>query len=285
MTIDPTQDAFDPRFKMFHELMGKKVREILLVSSPYDAWIMEEDCRLSERIVSEYRGLNLSNPPRLTWVSSAAKALAALDERRFDMVITMPSLSDMGAVEMGRAVKENNPHLPVVLFQHGVQPVSERGLDTSAARAIDRTFVWTGDTDILLAVVKSSEDRMNVARDTASAGIRVIIFVEDAPGIRLVPAAHLLQGAGDPDPGRHSRGAQRGAPAPGHAGTAQNPGGRNLRGSHRALRAVQPLRAGGHLGRPLSAQPPARRPGRIAAAAEDQGGPVRHPPPAGQLGA
>jgi len=57
---------FDARFKLFHELMAKKVRDVLLVSTPYDAWIMEEDVRLSERIIHEYRGLNLSNPPRLT---------------------------------------------------------------------------------------------------------------------------------------------------------------------------------------------------------------------------
>ncbi len=46
---------------------------------------------------------------------------------------------------------------------------------------IDRTFVWSGDTDILVALVKSAEDSMNVAHDTESTGIRVILFVEDSP--------------------------------------------------------------------------------------------------------
>jgi len=63
LPIDSFAEDFDPSFKIFHELMAKKVRDILLVSTPYDAWIMEEDCRLSERIIHEYRGLNLSNPP------------------------------------------------------------------------------------------------------------------------------------------------------------------------------------------------------------------------------
>jgi len=72
---------FDPRFKIFHELMAKKIREVLLVSTPYEAWIMEEDCRLSERIINEYRGLNLSNPPRLNWVSSSEEAFSALDKK------------------------------------------------------------------------------------------------------------------------------------------------------------------------------------------------------------
>ena len=65
LPIESFSDEFDPSFKVFHELMAKKVRDILLVSTPYDAWIMEEDCRLSERIIHEYRGLNLSHPPRL----------------------------------------------------------------------------------------------------------------------------------------------------------------------------------------------------------------------------
>jgi hypothetical protein len=73
---DQSKTEYDFRFKLFHELMSQKVKEILLVSTPYDAWIMEEDCRLSERIVNEYRGLNLSKPPRLTWTSSAEEALA-----------------------------------------------------------------------------------------------------------------------------------------------------------------------------------------------------------------
>ena len=93
---------FDPRFKIFHELMIKKVREILLISTPYDAWIMEEDCRLSERIINEYRGLNLSHPPRLNWVSSIAEALKAIDHKHFDMVITMSQVADMDAFAINR---------------------------------------------------------------------------------------------------------------------------------------------------------------------------------------
>jgi len=178
---DPFENDFDPRFKLFHELMAEKIREILLVSSPYDAWIMEEDCRLSERIITEYRGLNLSHPPRLTWVSSAGEALSALDQKAFDMVITMPRLADMDAYGMGLAIKKKQRQLPVILFSHQAQPAREYDMDPDAIQGIDRTFVWSGNTDILLAVVKSTEDRMNVARDTASAGIRVIIAVEDSP--------------------------------------------------------------------------------------------------------
>ena len=91
------EDQFDPRFKLFHELMSKKVREILLISTPYDASVMEEDCRLSEAIINEYRGLNLSQPPRLNWVSSTDAALSALDSMKLDLVIIMPRVVDVNS--------------------------------------------------------------------------------------------------------------------------------------------------------------------------------------------
>ncbi len=170
----------DRRFKRFHELMARKVRHILLVSTPYDAWIMEADCRLSERIINEYRGLNLSQPPMLTWVATAEQALAALDARPFDMILTMPWLSDMGVGTLAQKIKAKAGDLPVILLSHDPIPTPDSQAPDSAP-GIDRTFVWSGNTDILVALVKSTEDRMNVAGDTATAGIRVILFVEDSP--------------------------------------------------------------------------------------------------------
>ena len=183
LDIESFAEDFDPRFKVFHELMAKKVRDILLVSTPYDAWIMEEDCRLSERIIHEYRGLNLSNPPRFTWVSTAESALAALDTRKFDMVITMMQLADMDAFVLGQEIKKKDPDLPVILLSHSSMPVpaAECSLEFSNPVGIDRTFVWSGNTDILVALVKSAEDRINADYDTEFAGIRVILFVEDSP--------------------------------------------------------------------------------------------------------
>jgi hypothetical protein len=180
LNTNPFLNESDSRFKLFHELMACKVRNILLVSTPYDAWIMEEDCRLSERIINEYRGLNLSHPPRLTWVSSAEQAIAALDSKPFDMVVTMPRLSDMGAAALGHKIKKKAPGLPVILLSHDTIP-SPDIKEPDNAPGIDRTFVWSGNTDILVALIKSTEDRMNVEKDTQSAGIRVILLVEDSP--------------------------------------------------------------------------------------------------------
>ena len=183
LDIESFAEDFDPRFKVFHELMAKKIRDVLLVSTPYDAWIMEEDCRLSERIIHEYRGLNLSNPPRFTWVSTAEAALEAIEKRKFDMVITMLHLADMDAFVLGREIKKKAPDLPVILLSHSSMPVPALDCDLEAGNpdGIVRTFVWSGNTDILVALVKSAEDMLNVDHDTESAGIRVILFVEDSP--------------------------------------------------------------------------------------------------------
>ena len=181
--IESFAEDFDPRFKVFHELMARKIRDILLVSTPYDAWILEEDCRLSERIIHEYRGLNLSNPPRFTWVSRAQEALTMLTKKKFDMVITMSQLADMDVFTLGEEIKKKVPDLPVVLLAHDSLPPPAREclLDVTRPPGIDRSFVWSGNTDILVALVKSAEDRLNVEHDTELAGIRVILFVEDSP--------------------------------------------------------------------------------------------------------
>jgi Pyruvate phosphate dikinase, AMP/ATP-binding domain len=182
--MDPVINHFthelESSFKLFHELMTRKVREILLVSSLYDACIMEEDGRLSERIIHEYRGLNLSQPPRITWVSSAEQALATLDKKSFDLVITMPRLADMDAFALGREIKRKFADLSVYLLTHSALTPDSMS-EQDAPRGIDRVFIWSGNTDILLALIKNEEDRHNVINDTEIAGVRVILFVEDSP--------------------------------------------------------------------------------------------------------
>ena len=173
-------DDLKSSFKIFHELMTKKVSEILLVSSLYDACIMEEDGRLSERIIHEYRGLNLSKPPRITWVSSAEDALASLDAKAFDLVITMPRLADMDAFALGRKMKAKLPDLPVILMTHSAL-TPDFAPEQTQVRGIENVFVWSGDADILLALIKYVEDQFNVIHDTETAGVRAILFVEDSP--------------------------------------------------------------------------------------------------------
>ncbi|MGD9368829.1 MAG: PEP/pyruvate-binding domain-containing protein [Desulfobacteraceae bacterium] len=180
--FDRIVDQFDPRFKKFHELMKHKVREILLVSSPYNAWIMEEDCRLSEAIVNEYRGLNLSQPPRLHWVASTAATESILKKRPYDLVIIMPQTpEDPSSALLAAKIRQTAPHLPIIRLCHRAPAHFDMLSGTQGKLTFDRTFVWNGDSNLLLALIKSVEDRHNVDDDTRCAAIRVIIFVDDSP--------------------------------------------------------------------------------------------------------
>ncbi|BBO78270.1 phosphoenolpyruvate synthase [Desulfosarcina widdelii] len=171
---------FCSHFKMFHEMMPFKVQEILLVSSPYDAFIMEEDGSLASRIINEYSGLNLSHPPRVTRTASARDALAVLKDKTIDLVITTPHLDEMDAFSFSLQIKANAPGLPVILLSHsprGVFPLPENR-DCSG---IDKVFIWSGNSDLLLALVKNTEDHLNVSNDTINAKVRVLVLVEDSP--------------------------------------------------------------------------------------------------------
>ena len=160
--------------------MAFKVREVLLVSSVYDAYIMEEDGSLAIKIINEYRGLNLSRPPRITSVSTVEQALGLLETKTFDLLITMPHLGEIDCNAFGEKVKEKQPDLPVILLAHSVQDAVSR-FGENAPCFIDDIYVWCCDSDILLAIVKNVEDRKNVDFDTQKAMVRVILLVEDSP--------------------------------------------------------------------------------------------------------
>jgi CheY-like chemotaxis protein len=171
---------FDPHFKIFHELMPFKVQEILLVSSPYDAFILEEDGSLATRLITEYQGWNLSGAPRLTLVSSGREAIELLRRQAFDLVITMPNVGGMDAFALGAKIKRIHPMQQVVLVAHslrGVFPLPEN-VDS---HGIDDIYLWCCEADLFLSIIKNFEDHVNVDADTARAMVRVIIMVEDSP--------------------------------------------------------------------------------------------------------
>jgi CheY-like chemotaxis protein len=182
MPIAPSYLAsdFDTHFKVFHKLMSIKVLEILLVASPYDAYILEEDGSLASKIINEYSGLNLSRPPRITRAATAREALEIMAKEAFDLVITMPHLDDMDTHALAREIKRSRPHLPIILLVHSMEG-SLPAIEERADSGIDQVFVWSGDADLLLAIVKSVEDRLNVGNDTQRAMVRVLLLVEDSP--------------------------------------------------------------------------------------------------------
>jgi len=187
MTVHPSilPTAFDPHFKVFHELMPFKVLEILLVSSLYDAFIMEEDGSITTKILHEYHGLNLSKAPKVTRVSTGEEALERMARKHFDLVITMPYLNGMDASALGRKIKAVRPDLPVILLAHNLRTIYSLP-EQFENSYIDNVFIWCCEDDLLMAIIKNVEDHANIDNDTAQAMVRVIIYVEDSPEYRSI---------------------------------------------------------------------------------------------------
>ena len=167
----------EPLHRRFQGLMPHRIREILLVSSAYDAFVMEEDGSLSDRLFYGYSELSLSWAPRITHAPSAGRALELLRTRRFDLVITVLRLGNTDATELARRIKAEAPDIPVVLLIF-----DEAELNDFEGRQIpnelDRVFEWLGSEETLIAAIKLVEDSLNVEHDTA-AGVQVMLVVED----------------------------------------------------------------------------------------------------------
>jgi CheY-like chemotaxis protein len=169
----------DRRFQDFHDLMRHRVMEILLVASPYDSFILEEAGQLSERVLGEFRNLDLHYGPGLTGVSTGAEALElARGQRRFDLIITAPRLADMTGPELALRVREAGLDVPVILLAFDAQELKDI-VARGELSGVERAFLWQGDARILLAMVKCVEDRRNVDHDTRAVGVQVIILIED----------------------------------------------------------------------------------------------------------
>ncbi len=171
--------ARDPWYLRFQDLMPHRVREVLLVSSPYDAFILQEDQHILERILTEYAELSLSWLPNITFAPTGKDGLRLLTRRRFDLVMTMPRLLDTDIISFAQEVKARDPMMPVILliFTEADLAAFPNGVDPEA---IDMVFMWIGDSGILMPILKQMEDRLNADNDTRAAGVRVIIVVEDS---------------------------------------------------------------------------------------------------------
>ncbi len=165
---------------IFHQLMQRRVRDILLVSTFYDAFIFEQDGRLSEQIFGEYRQLNLSTAPRITSVPTGADALEKLKQHSYDLVITMMRIGEIGPFDLAKQVKAEHPDLKVLLLLNVASDYIIWENHVEERVFIDDVFLWNGDTKLFLAMVKSVEDAMNVEYDTTHGLVRVILLVEDS---------------------------------------------------------------------------------------------------------
>ncbi|MCU0798321.1 MAG: hypothetical protein MUC62_01445 [Candidatus Thermoplasmatota archaeon] len=164
----------------FYELMRFRVSKILLVSSPYDAFILEEDGMFSELSSGHYEDMALTAPPRINRVSTPEDALSELSRSRYDLVITMSRLGEMDPYHFGRLVKDIQPNIAVVLL---LTDAGDIALFHRPGRhdGIEKVFFWNGDPSLFMAITKYIEDMVNVERDVTTDLVRTILVVEDSP--------------------------------------------------------------------------------------------------------
>lgn len=163
----------------FQNLMQKRIFNVLLIASPYDAFMMEEDGRVEEQLYFEYVSLNLSSPPRVVQVSHTDEALEMLSNKNFDLIISMPGVDVSEAFTGARLIKQKYPHIPIIALTPFSKEVSRR-LSHEDVSGIDYVFSWLGNVDLLLAIIKLLEDRMNADNDVLDVGVQMILLVEDS---------------------------------------------------------------------------------------------------------
>lgn len=163
----------------FYALMSRRIRNILLVSSLYDSYTLEEDGKFTELLFSEYLNLNLRYAPRIVRVSTGEEALNILEKENFDLVISMFSIGKMQCDGLGKAIKEKVPGIPFVVLTYTGRNLKIL-MDGSRLKYVDQVFVWQGDARLFIAIIKSIEDRLNAEHDSRVAGVKCIIMVEDS---------------------------------------------------------------------------------------------------------
>ena len=165
--------------KHTHRFMKYRIHRILLVCSSYDGYILEEDGHIESQINREYMDLNLSNPPALTRVSSTSEALELLEnDPSFDFILTMYNIGEPDVFTFGRMVKERW-QIPVALLTSFSKDIYRR-IEEQDRSGLDYIFCWHGNADLIIAIIKLVEDKMNAAEDIEQGGVQAILLVEDS---------------------------------------------------------------------------------------------------------
>ncbi|NMC31835.1 MAG: phosphoenolpyruvate synthase [Veillonellaceae bacterium] len=167
------------KFSSVHELIKYRVTEILLISTVYDGFVLEEDGQLTEQIYHQFSDLSLPYIPRIHQVSSQEEALDVLATKPIHLVITMSRISDLESFEFEQAIKDVYPSLPIVMLSYD-RLTPDMIIKIRRQTCINRVFYWSGDSGILLAIIKYIEDQLNVEADSKQ-GVQAVLLVEDSP--------------------------------------------------------------------------------------------------------
>ena len=164
----------------FQDLMGHRIHDILLVASPYDAFILEEDGHLTEQILTEYIGMNFNYAPRVTRVTTGKQAMIIIKKKKFDLIILMLRIEDQDPISLGKRIKNSYPKKPVILLSFDETELKQLPNEISP-KSINRVFIWSGDASVFPAIIKYIEDRKNAKQDIVNGDVRSILLIEDSP--------------------------------------------------------------------------------------------------------
>ena len=163
----------------FVNLMMRRIYNVLIVANPYDAFMLEDDGRVEEKIYNEYVELGLRYPPTFTQVSTTEKAREVLRTMHIDLVICMPGNADNDAFSVARDIKAEFPHMHCIVltpFSHGIT----KRMENEDLSIFDYVFCWLGNTNLILSIIKLIEDKMNLEHDINEGGVQMILLVEDS---------------------------------------------------------------------------------------------------------
>ena len=179
MTDDEALSQLYFKDTAFENLMQKRIFNVLLIASAYDAFMMEEDGRVEEQLYFEYTALNLPSPPRVTRALNSTEGIEIMKTKNFDLVIMMPGNDVSETFAGARRIRELYPEMPIIVLTPFSKEVSRR-LSNEDFTGIDYVFSWLGNVDLLLAIIKLLEDKMNADNDINGVGVQMILLVEDS---------------------------------------------------------------------------------------------------------
>ena len=163
----------------FVNLMTRRIYNVLIVANPYDAFMLEDDGRVEEKIYNEYMELGLRYPPTFTQVSTIEEAEEVMSTTHIDLVICMPGNADNDAFSVARAIKDQRPNVRCVVltpFSHGIT----KRMENEDLSIFEYVFCWLGNTNLILSIIKLIEDKMNLEHDIKEGGVQMILLVEDS---------------------------------------------------------------------------------------------------------
>lgn len=173
------QEQLVLRDTSFVDLMARRIFNVMIVANPYDAFMLEDDGRIDEKIFAEYSKLGLRYPPRFFQAASLDEVRGLMANTKFELVICMPGNDNNDVFDIARAIKQIVPEIPIVVltpFSHGIT----KRMENEDLSIFEYVFCWLGNTDLLLSIIKLMEDKMNLEHDIQTAGVQMILLVEDS---------------------------------------------------------------------------------------------------------